>query len=131
MNQLWLGLIVFSVFVTSVFLILLILELRKTARSISEFLERTEESFKPTLEELQQTLRSLRNVSDNLTDATNDVKTFSGAVRDVGQQVRHISNAIEDVTSSTAIKASGLKVGIRTALDVLLNNLFSRKGGEK
>ena len=129
MNQLWGALIVLSVVATSVFLILLILELRKTARSLSEFLERTEESFKPTLEELQQTLRSLRNVSDNLSDATNDIKTFSMAVRDVGQHVRHISNTIEDVTSSTAIKASGLKVGIRTALGVLLSNLFLKKGG--
>ena len=131
MSQLWIGLIVIAVVATAVFLIGLIMELRKTARSINEFLKTTEESFKPTLEELQLTLKSLRNVSDNLNDATDDIKAFSGAVRDVGQNVKHISNIIEDVTSSTAIKASGLKVGISTALGVLLSNLFSKKGEGK
>jgi uncharacterized protein YoxC len=131
MNQLWIGIIVITVVVTAAFLIGLIMELRKTARSINEFLKTTEEFFNPTLEELQQTLRSIRNVSDNLNDATNDIKTFSGAVNDIGQHVRQISNIIEGVTSSTAIKASGLKVGIRTALGVLLSNLFSKKGEGK
>ncbi len=131
MNEIWVGLMALAVVVTVGFLILLTMELRKAARSLSEFLRTTEESIKPALEELQQTLKSIRNVSNNVNDVTDDIKTFSVVVRDAGQNIKHVSNLIEDVTSSAAIKASGLKIGIRTALEVLLNNLFSRKGEGK
>ncbi|MEW6675259.1 MAG: DUF948 domain-containing protein [Nitrospirota bacterium] len=131
MNQIWIGLIVLAFLVTVGLLIPVLMELRKTARSLRKFLKTTEESIKPTLEELQQTLKSIRNVSDDVNDVTGDIKTFSGSVRDVGHNIRHMSNLIEDVTSSTVIKASGLRVGIKTALEVLLNNLFSKKGGRQ
>jgi uncharacterized protein YoxC len=120
MSQVWIGLIVFALIVIAGALIYLLVEVRKVAHSL-----------KPVLEELQQTLKSLRSVSDELNDVTGDIKTFSGAVRDIGQNIRHVSNLIDDVTSSTIIKASGLRVGIRTALEVLLNNLFSKKGGRQ
>lgn len=131
MNQILIGLIVLALLATVGFLIPLLMELRKTARSLREFLKITEGSIKPALEELQQTLKSIRNVSDDVNDVTGDIKTFSGAVRDVGHNIRQVSNLIEDVTASTVIKASGLRVGIRTALEVLLNNLFSKKGGRQ
>lgn len=131
MNQMWLGFIVLAQVVTVGFLIWMFVEMRKAVRSLNEFLKTTEESIKPALEELQQTLKSIRNVSDDINVVTVDIKTFSGAIRDVGQNIKHVSNLIEDVTKSTTVKASGLKVGIRAALGVLLNNLISRKGGEK
>ncbi len=130
MNQILIGLIVFVLLVIVGFTIPLLIELRKTAQSIREFLKKTDESIKPTLEELQQTLKSLRSVSDELNDVTGDVKTFSGAVRDIGKNIRHVSNLIDDVTSSTIIRVSGLRVGVRTALGVLLNNLL-KKGGKQ
>ncbi len=131
MNQIWLTLIGIAVIVTAGFVISLIIELRKTVCTLNELMKTTEESLKPTLEEVQLTLKSLRKVSDDLNDVTTDVKTLSGSVRDVGMNIRHISNLVESVTLSTAIKASGLKAGIKTGLEVLLGNLFSRIGGGK
>jgi uncharacterized protein YoxC len=129
MSQLWLTLIGIAVVVTAGFVVSLIIELKKTVRSLNDFLKTTEESIKPTLEELQQTLRSLRNVSNDLNDVTTDIKTLSGSVRDVGLNIKHVSNIVEDITSSGYIKVSGVKAGIKTGIMVLLNNLFSRKGG--
>jgi uncharacterized protein YoxC len=131
MNQTWLLLIAIAVAVTAGFVISLIIELKKTVRSLNEFLKTTEQSVKPTLEELQQTLRSLRSVSDDLNEVTSDIKTLSGSVKDVGMNIKHVSNLVEDVTSSTLIKASGLKVGVKTGLMFLLNNLFLKKGDGK
>ncbi len=132
MNQLWIVLITIAVLVTAGFLIALLIELRKIARSFTEFLKMTGESTKTTVEELQQTLKSLRSVSDDIHDVTDDVKTFSGAVKDVGQNIQLINNIFEKVTSSALVEASSLKVGIRTAFAVLssnfLNNLFKRGG---
>lgn len=131
MNQIWLGLIAIAVVVTAGFIVSLIIELKKTTSSLREFLKTTEESIRPAMEELQQTLKSIRSISNDINDITDDIKTFSGSVRNIGENVSRVSKLIEDVTSLTVIKASGLKVGIRTALDVLLNNLFSKKGGGK
>jgi uncharacterized protein YoxC len=134
MNQIWIWVIVAAIVATSVFLIMLLIELRKTAQSLREFLKTTGESTKTTLDELQQSLKSLRDVSDDIKDVTDDVKTFSDAIRDVGLNVKRISNLVEDVSSSALIKASGFKVGLRTALGVLssdlLSNLF-KKGGRQ
>ena len=128
-NGLWLALIGIAVVVTAGFVISLIIDLKKTLRSLDGLLNTTEESLKPTLEELQQTLKSLKGISDNLNDVTADMKTLSGSVRDVGLNIKHVSDVVEDVTSSVAIQASGVKAGLKTGLLVLLNNLFFKKGG--
>ncbi|OHE54742.1 MAG: hypothetical protein A2Z47_07070 [Thermodesulfovibrio sp. RBG_19FT_COMBO_42_12] len=131
MNQIWLGLIAIAVVVTAGFVISLMIEMKKMISSLREFLKTTQETIKLTLEELQQTLKSIRNVSDNINDVTDDIKKLSGSVRNMGDNVSRVSKLIEGMTLSTVIKASGLKVGIMTALDILLNNLFSKKGGGK
>jgi uncharacterized protein YoxC len=129
MTQVLLALIVIILAVTAGFIVWLIIEFRRTLYSLNVLLKDTNESIKPTLEELQQTLRSIRNVSDDLNDVTSDIKTLSGSVRDVGMNIKTVSNVIEQVTSLTAIRASGLRAGIRAGLEVLINNLFSRIGG--
>jgi uncharacterized protein YoxC len=131
MNQIVLILIGISVIVTAGFTVSLIIELKKTIRNANELLRTTESILKPTLEELQQTLSSLRNVSEDINEVTTDVKTLSNSVRDVGLNIRSVSNLIENVVSTTAITASGLRAGVKTGLEFLLKNLFSRIGGKK
>jgi len=128
MNQIWAGLIVIAFLVMVGFLISLIIELKKTARALREWLKTTEELTRPTFEELQQSLKSVRDVSDDINTVTTDIKTFSGALKDTGQNIKTLSTLLEQVTSSTLIKASGLRAGIRTALEVLLSNIFLKKG---
>ena len=130
MNQIWMGLIVLAFLVAVAFFISLLIELKKTAQSFREFLKSTEDSINPTIEELQQTLKSLRKISDDINTVTGDVRAVSGAVREVGHNVKQVSNMIEDVTSCCIVKASGLKVGIKTALEVLLSNLLLKRGGK-
>jgi uncharacterized protein YoxC len=132
MNQTWLTLIAVAVVAASVFLILLLIELRKTAQVLRDTLRSLEESTKTTLDELQLTLRSLRDVSDNLKEVSGNIKDFSGTVRDVGQTIGQVNNVLEGVTSSVLIKASGLRVGVKAALGVLMSGLFKnffKKGG--
>lgn len=134
MNQTWVALIAVAFTAAAFFLILLLIELRKTAQTLRDSLNSLEESTKTTLDELQLTLKSLREVSDNLKDVSGNIKDFSGTVRDVGQNISQVSNVLESVTSSVLIKASGLRVGVKAALGVLLGNLFknySKKGGSQ
>jgi len=131
MNQIWFGLIAVAIAITAGYIISLIIELKKSIRTVNDVLKTTEENLKPTLEELQLTLRSLRNVSDDINEVTSDVKILSGSVRDVGLSVKQISGLIGTVTSLTAIRASGVKAGLKVGLGFLMNNLFSKIGGKK
>ena len=127
MSNILLGLITLSCIVAVVVVIFVMIELKGTIRALREFIKTTECSLKPTLDELQQTLRSMRNVTDNVTGVTEDVRVLSSSVRDVGENVKRVSELVEDVTSSAAIKVSGLRAGINAAMEVLLNNIFSRR----
>lgn len=130
MNQLWIALISIAFLAVVGFLIPVLLELRKSAKSFTNFLKTTEDSLKPTLEELQQTLKSLRKVTDDVNAVTEDVKTLSGAIGDVGRNLKGLSELLSEVSSEAVIKVSGLRVGIRTALEVLLKNLLKRGGSQ-
>jgi uncharacterized protein YoxC len=130
-NYIWLGIIAIAVAATSGYVISLIIELKKTLNSVNVLLITTEENLKPTLEELQQTLKSLRNVSDDINEVTSDVKVLSKSVRDVGENVSHVSGLISTVTSLAAMKASGLRAGVKAGMGVLISNFFSRIGGGK
>lgn len=132
MSEIGVGLIAIGVVMIG-FFVLLIVELRKVAKSLKEWLEwlgRVEQLITPALEELKQTLRSFRNTSEGINDVTADIKTFSTALKNTGQSIKTINALIEGVRSFTVVEASGLRAGIRAAIDVLLNNLF-KKGGKQ
>ena len=128
MQETWIWVITIAVVILTGFLVALILELRKTIRSIDSLVKTTDQSLKPTLEELQQTLKNLNNISSDINEVTSDVKTLSNSLRDVGVSVKTAGTLIEHGISTTAIKAMGLKTGVKTGFEVLLKNLLSKKG---
>jgi uncharacterized protein YoxC len=128
MMQIWLALISIAFLVAVGFLIYVLLELRRSANALTEFLKTTENTLKPTMEELQQTLKSIRKVTDDINEITEDAKQITGSTREIGQNLKRVSGLLEEVSSEAIIKVSGLRVGIRTALEVLIKNLFLKKG---
>ena len=130
MNQIWFALLTIAFLIFVCFLVYVLLELRKSARALTDFLRTTEGSLKPTLEELQHTLKSMRQVTDDINSVTADIRLISGSARDIGQNLKKISMLLNEAGSDAIIKVSGLRVGIRTALEVLIKN-FLTKGGSK
>lgn len=129
MNNIWLGLITLAVLAAAGFFISVLIEIRKTTKSLRNFLRNQEDLLNTTLSELQQTLKSLRNVSNDVNEIMVDAKSFSDAVSNIGDNIKRASNLIDNTKSLAFIKASGLRVGIKTALTFLLKNLLSKKGG--
>jgi uncharacterized protein YoxC len=128
MMQVWFAIISIAFLVAVGFLIFVLLELRRSASALTEFLKTTENTIKPTMEELQQTLKSIRKVTDDINEITEDTKQITGITREIGQNLKRVSGLFEEISSEAVIKVSGLRVGIRTALEVLLKNLFLKKG---
>lgn len=126
MNNTLLAFLSLSVIVLAIVFVFVLVELRMAIKALREFINNTDCSLKPTLEELQLTLKGLRNITDNVTIVTEDVKELSGSVRDVGRNVRRVSDVIDGFSALTVARASGLRAGISAAAEVLLKNLFNR-----
>lgn len=127
MTTILLGFIAGVFFVIAIFLIPLIIELKRTIMQLRISME---EKLNPALDELQMTLKSLRNISDNVTGITADVKSLSKSVSDVGQTVSLINGLISNFSSTTAIKIMSLRSGIMAGIGYLLTNLI-KKGDRK
>ncbi len=100
------------------FLIILILDVKKTLRN-----------FEATMNDLRETLRSLKNSSDEIGAIASDLKSFTGSVKKIGQNVEEISNELEDLTYNISSKTRALKVALIAGLSALFKK--DDKGGER
>ena len=126
MTDLYLGLITLAVLVVAGYVIYMILELRSFMRSARQFMEKTENTINPALEELQRSLASIRGLSDNLTMVTDDVKTLTGSVREVGDSIKVVSANLKRFTTVNIAESSALKAGIRAGLEYAKNQILAR-----
>lgn len=134
MSNLMMGLITVAIIFTVIIFIYVMVELRKTIRSLRELVNTTENSLRPTVAELQETLKGVRKVADNATALSEDMKILSGSLRDVGENVMrisrdvgHVVDFVDGITSSAAAEASSLKAGIKAGLWHFAKNAL-RKG---
>jgi len=118
--------VIVSVFliVIAVFLVPLLLELKKTVISLRNI---TENNLKPALDELQLTLKSARCVSDNVNEITADIKEVADSLTGVSTRIHAVTGIIDALSSSASVKALSLKAGMTAGLTYLLTNLL-RKG---
>lgn len=107
------------------FLIFVLLSAKNTFRELSKLLSTMESTIKPTMDELTITMKSLKEMTDNINTITDDVKKFSNSIGDLGENIKVINEVIGDIP----LKISGVRAGIRVALEFLLKKLF--KGGSK
>lgn len=120
MDQTWLILLTIAFLVITGLLVYVLIQLRRAVNMIQ-----------PALEEFQQTMKSMRQITDDVNSLTSDVRIASGSVRDLIHNIRKISESMRDISGAAAIKVSGVRVGVRTAMEVLLKNLFLQKGGSE
>jgi len=99
---------------------------QETLKNINNSLKNIEENMKPVLEDAGQTLKSIRSVSEDVEAVTGNVRNFSAAMYDIAANLRAISGIINDLRGNVSLRAAGLKVGVKTALNVLVKELMSK-----
>jgi uncharacterized protein YoxC len=109
------------------FLIYAIMEIRRLAITVNEFIRGTEERLSPVLLETELSLRSLRKITDNVGVVTENVRTLSDAAQDVAVNIRALSSIVNSVGEGVALRASGVRAGVTTALNVLINQIRERR----
>jgi uncharacterized protein YoxC len=117
-----------AVALATIFLVPLLLELRRTVRTLNAVLKITEESLAPTLRELRSTLANLDRITSDINSVTDDVRMFSGSLRQVGKDLHEMREVVGLLGGGIGAKVAGLRAGIGTGFKYLAHNLL-KKGG--
>jgi len=108
------------------FLIPVLLELRRTVRTLNSVLKITEESLAPTLRELRTTLENLDRITGDISTVTDDVRVFSGSLRQVGKDVKELSGMVGLLGGGIGAKMAGLRAGVGAGVSYLAKNLLRK-----
>jgi uncharacterized protein YoxC len=127
-SSILLGVLAAAVGLVAIFLVPVLLELRRTVRTLNSVLKITEESLAPTLRELRSTLANLDRITADINTVTDDVRTFSGSLRQVGKDLHELREVVGLLGGGIGAKVAGLRAGIGTGFRYLAHNLL-KKGG--
>ncbi|MEW6116229.1 MAG: DUF948 domain-containing protein [Nitrospirota bacterium] len=108
-------------------LIYAVMEIRRLAVTLNEFIKGTEEKLYPVLEETELSLRSFRKISDDASRVTENIRNLSDAAQDIVTNVRALSSVVNYVGEGASMRVSGVKAGLKTALSVLIRQIRERR----
>jgi uncharacterized protein YoxC len=115
--------------VLAAFTIPAIIEIRKTAASLREFIACADSELKPVLHELHQTITDLKIIVEVAATKTEDVKSFMEALGETGRNLRTINHVVGTVAGVLATSSAWV-VGAKAAGGFILERLSKkRKGG--
>jgi uncharacterized protein YoxC len=109
-----------SIVTLIVFLIILILHVKKTLKN-----------FDSTMGDFRETLKSLKNSSDEIGAIARDLRNFTGSVKKIGQNIEEISNELEDLSYNLSSRARALKVAVIAGLSALLKKTRKEENNER
>lgn len=108
-----------------IYLIPMVNQVKRTARTVEKFLESRDEDLRPLLSELKETISQTNKISSGAKEGIDKIVSFLEAVEDIGKTIKSVNSAIRD--SSLLISLAALIVGIRKGLRVFFKGLL--KGG--
>lgn len=108
-------------------LIYAIFEMRKAVAALNSSLKSTEERLNPVILETERFLRSVRRISDDVGAVTYAARNISEAGNEVVINLKALSSLLNDIGEGLSLRAFGLKAGVKTAINVLLNQLKERR----
>lgn len=123
MDTILLGIIAALFLVIAVYLIPLLLELKKTVIAVRNT---TEKNLNPALDELQLALKSMKSIYDDVNDITGAVKGVADSITEVSAKIFAVNRALDALGSAASVRAMSLKAGVAAAATYLLTNLMKK-----
>lgn len=123
MDTILLGIIAALFLVIAVYLIPLLLELKKTVIAVRNT---TEKNLNPALDELQLALKSMKSIYDDVNDITGAAKGVADSITEVSAKIFAVNRALDALGSAASVRAMSLKAGVAAAATYLLTNLMKK-----
>ncbi|MGO9014536.1 MAG: DUF948 domain-containing protein [Dissulfurispiraceae bacterium] len=108
-------------------LIYAIFEMRKAVAALNSSLKSTEERLNPVILETEQFLKSVRRITDDVGAVTDAARSIAEAGSDVVINLKVLSSLLNNLGEGLSLKAFGLRAGVKTAMNVLINQLKERR----
>lgn len=112
--------------VLAAFMIPAIIEIRKTAASLREFITSADSELKPLLNELHNTISEVKIIAEGIASRTEDVTCFMEALGDTSRNLRKI-NSVVGTVSGVLATSSAWVVGARVAGKFILERLSKKR----
>lgn len=110
----WAGIIAAVAFVILViFIIPILLQLRKTLATLNQFVERAEREILPTLNKLQTTVEEVNQELAKVNDTTT-------SVQDAAKKIDNIVRVVQEIVSSPLIRVASISAGVQGAARAFL-----------
>lgn len=111
-----------------VYLIIVIDQVKRTARSAERVLNGMEADMRPLIIELRETATQANRISTGAREGVDKINSFLEAIEDVGKTLKMINSAVKGSSATVLISLAALGVGVRQGLKVFMKGLI--KGGD-
>jgi ABC-type transporter Mla subunit MlaD len=92
--------------------------------ALRHLLAQTSGDLRKVIAELSVSLENVRKITDNINTVTGDVRAVTSSVANLQQNVGKLYSFVsETVGNSVKADFAGLKAGVKTGLETLVNNL--------
>jgi hypothetical protein len=108
-------------------LIYSIVEMRKMAGALHTTIRSAEELLNPVLLEAEQCLRGVRKIADDVSAVTGTARDIAEASNEILINMKAFSGLIKDLREGVSLRVLGIRKGVRTALNVLINQMKERR----
>lgn len=115
--------LVLGIFTTIVLLIFAIVEMKKLTALISRTVTYTEQRLDPLVHESELFVRTLNRIADDAGAVTCAVRNVAEAGHEVVDNLKVLSFVIGGFSRGLSLRTVGVRAGIVTAFNVLLNEL--------
>jgi uncharacterized protein YoxC len=117
----WAGLIAAGAFVVLIiFIIPILLQLRRTLATLNQFVERAEREILPTLNKLQTTVEEVNQELAKVGDTTS-------SVQDAAKKIDNIVRLVQEIVSSPLVRVASISAGVQVAARSLLRRQKCKK----
>jgi len=122
--------IVFVILLIVAFLIPMLVQAKKTALQVDEFLKASQRDLIPMLKELREASERINRAAARAEEGVEHVGGLMESVGEVGDSIHRVNHFLQHDVGRYMGNAAGLWLGIRAASKVVLKEMRKQKGGE-
>jgi hypothetical protein len=122
--------VIVLIVLSAVYLIPVLLQLKKTTRQVDEFLGEARRDLLPMLRELREASERLNRASVHLEKGMSDAGVLLASLGEVGETVHEVSRFVHRDVGRYIGNAAGFWLGMRSASKVFLKQMKKSRRGD-